>query len=300
MESTRRDFLRGSATTLIGACALAGCSRSFVRLAHFTDIHLYPLELAVGSLIKALHHVQSLPRRPDFIVQGGDAILDALDQPKEFVQNQWKLWHAIWQGECSLPVFQVLGNHDIYSWLNPKPDPSGKRWALDEMKLERGYYGFDRGGWRFLVLDSNFATPGGYEARLDPEQCRWLVQRLAETPIAMPVCVISHIPILSVCAYFDGENELRGDWRLPGRLVHLDARALKGLFRRYPNVKLCLSGHIHLQDEVDYLGVKYLCNGSVSGDVWRGNYQEFDPCYVLVDFFADGSFRFERVAYLKA
>ena len=65
---------------------------------------------------------------------------------------------------------------------------------------------------------------------------------------------------------------------------------IKTLFRQHPNVKLCLSGHVHLADEVTYLGVRYLCNGAVSGGWWKGPYQEFGPAYAVVDLFEDGSF----------
>ena len=71
----------------------------------------------------------------------------------------------------------------------------------------------------------------------------------------------------------------------------------KNLFYQYKNVKLCLSGHIHLQDEVEYLGVKYLCNGAVSGNWWEGNYQEFPPAYAVVDLYEDGSVQSEYKPY---
>ncbi|XOD68802.1 MAG: hypothetical protein ACMUEM_06915 [Flavobacteriales bacterium AspAUS03] len=35
-------------------------------------------------------------------------------------------------------------------------------------------------------------------------------------------------------------------------------------------MKLCLSGHIHYIDTVDYLSVKYLYGGGVLSNWWRG------------------------------
>jgi 3',5'-cyclic AMP phosphodiesterase CpdA len=75
--------------------------------------------------------------------------------------------------------------------------------------------------------------------------------------------------------------------------MHIDARRIKDLFREHPNVKLALSGHIHLKDRVDYNSVTYLCNGAVSGSWWGGPYQECPPGYALVDLFSDGSFEYE-------
>jgi hypothetical protein len=79
--------------------------------------------------------------------------------------------------------------------------------------------------------------------------------------------------------------------------MHIDARRLKTLFLDHPNVKLCLSGHIHLRDSVMYNGVTYACNGAVCGNWWRGAYQETQPGYALVDLWNDGSFRVDYVRY---
>ena len=72
---------------------------------------------------------------------------------------------------------------------------------------------------------------------------------------------------------------------------------IKNLFRRHPNVNVCLSGHLHLVDDLTYLGVRYLCNGAVCGGWWKGAYQEFGPAYALLDFYDDGSVENQLVAY---
>jgi 3',5'-cyclic-AMP phosphodiesterase len=72
--------------------------------------------------------------------------------------------------------------------------------------------------------------------------------------------------------------------------MHTDFLSLKKLFFTNTNIKVCLSGHIHLQDELDYLGVKYYCNGAVSGNWWKGAFQEFEPAYAVFDFYDDGTF----------
>jgi hypothetical protein len=79
--------------------------------------------------------------------------------------------------------------------------------------------------------------------------------------------------------------------------MHVDARKLKDMFLEHSNVKACLSGHIHLVDRVDYLGVSYYCNGAVSGAWWDGDYQECAPGYALVDLYDDGSVENVYVTY---
>ncbi|MDW8263604.1 MAG: metallophosphoesterase, partial [Phycisphaerales bacterium] len=143
-------------------------------------------------------------------------------------------------------------------------------------------------------LDSTHSDGGnGYVARLDPEQFDWLAGELAGPSRDRPVVVLSHIPIVCACAMFDGDNETSGDWRIPGAFVHVDARRIKDLFYRHRNVKLALSGHIHLADRVDYLGVTYVCNGAVSAGWWKGPNQEFGNGYGIVRLWADGSFAAE-------
>ena len=291
MVISRRSVLLGGGAAL-GAAALMGGTPRRLRLAHLTDIHLLPDRASTDRLRQALRQLQQGPNRPEFIVQGGDAIFDALEHPRDRVREQWKTWKRVWSEENRLPLYSVLGNHDLFQGAHPE----GKRWALDELELSRAFYSFDVGDWHLVVLDSNHSSTGRhYEARLDQDQLDWLEADLKRSS-SRPTCIISHIPILSCSAYFDGINERCGDWNVPGRWMHLDARDIKNLFRRHPQVKLCLSGHTHLQDRVHYLGVDYLCNGSLCGDLWRGDYQEFEPGYFLVDLFPDGSFASRAVA----
>ncbi len=79
--------------------------------------------------------------------------------------------------------------------------------------------------------------------------------------------------------------------------MHLGAARLKDLFSAYPNVKLCLSGHIHLVDRVVDNGVTYCCNGAVCGNWWKGDHKECDEGYTIIDLYSDGSFQNQYVVY---
>ena len=115
--------------------------------------------------------------------------------------------------------------------------------------------------------------------------------------VVAQVLVFGHIPILSAAAFFKSQAEESGDWEIPARVMAIDARKLKGLFHKHKNVKVCLSGHLHLVDRVDYLGVSYLCNGAVSGSWWKGPNQEFEPGYAVLDLYDDGTFDNRYVTY---
>ncbi|MBX3407890.1 MAG: metallophosphoesterase [Phycisphaeraceae bacterium] len=281
----------------------AGARKRVLRLAHLTDMHVQPERRAGEGFAAALRHVQSHGDRPELIVTGGDLIMDCFAADEARTRAQWDLWSRLLREECSLPLEHCIGNHDIWGWNQEKSGTSGREamyghaWALDVLGLASRYRAFDRAGWRFVVLDSTFRVGNTYTARLDEEQFEWLSRTLAETPRSRPVLVLSHIPILSASAFFDGECEKDGDWKVPGSWMHIDARRIKDLFFRHPNVRLCLSGHIHLVDRVDYLGVTYLCNGAVSGAWWKGSNQECEAGYCIVDLYDDGSFEHAYIGF---
>jgi 3',5'-cyclic-AMP phosphodiesterase len=275
-----------------------------LRIAHLTDMHVMP-DGALGvnaesGFAKALEAAQSLARKPDLILQGGDAIMDALRTGKGDVTAQWAAFKRTLE-KVKTPIHHAIGNHDCWTGPGSAGDPlKGKAWALQQLGLKKPYYSFDSGAWHFVVLDSTnleTKTTKEYSARLDEAQFKWLEADLKSVSKTKPVLVLSHIPILAVCAYFDGDNEKSGDWLVPGAWMHNDARRIKDLFLKHPNVKLCLSGHIHLRDSLEYNGVTYACNGAVCGNWWQGNYQETKPGYAIVDLWNDGSHKIEYVTY---
>lgn len=277
-----------------------------LRIAHMTDIHVQPERGAKQGLIAALEHVQNLKDKPDLIVTGGDTIMDCFAKDADRTALQWELFKKVMKDHCSLPVRSCIGNHDVWGWNKKSSGTSGrellwgKKRAVHELQLPGRYYSFEQAGWHIIVLDSTHHDPddkNGYIARLDDEQYVWLSEDLKKTDAKKPVMVVTHQPILSAASFFDGDNEKKGDWYVPAAWMHIDARRIKDLFKKHPNVKLCLSGHLHLIDRVDYCGVSYFCNGAVSGAWWAGNNQECDEGYGLVDLYADGSFENQYVSY---
>lgn len=302
----RREFLAKSSAglmlPLLATMPKAKGPRRSLRIAHLTDIHVQPERQSAVGFQSALEHAQSLNDKPDLIFFGGDLIMDALGTDKDRVAASWKIFNDVLKANLSVPIEHVLGNHDIFGWNRRsdfEADPQyGKAWAMDVLKLQKPYRFVDKNGWRIIVLDSNYLKDHtGYTARLDDEQFEWLGDVLKNTPEKTPIMVISHIPILGVCPFLDGTNEKSGDWEVPGQWMHIDARRIKDLFRKHANVKLCVSGHIHLVDQVVYNGVNYFCNGAVSPGWWGGDYQECTYGYAVIDLFDDGTFANQYVPY---
>jgi 3',5'-cyclic-AMP phosphodiesterase len=314
---SRRGFLQVAGTLSAGATAACGRAPSeprerVLRIAHLTDIHIEPRGEARLGMAKALEHAQAQMDPPAFILNSGDSILDSLETPKESSLGYWELFNEILKKECSLPVFHAIGNHDVYGWGLPeseqeraRADPLyGKAMAMQQLELATRYYSFGRAGWHFIVLDSTHSreieSEQTYTGKLDEAQFSWLASELEGMPVATPVCIVSHIPILCACEFFDGDLASTGNWVVPGAWMHIDAGRLRELFLAHPNVRACLSGHAHQHDRVDYLGVRYSCDGAVSGNWWYGDYLNCPPSYVMVDFFDDGSIETELVAYDQA
>jgi Icc protein len=280
--------------------------RRSLRLAHLTDIHLQPSRGAPEGLVSCLRQVHSQPDPPDLILGGGDIVMDVVSADAERAGLLWDLWDSIIAANSTIPMEHCLGNHDLWGYNKKRSGCTGneplfgKRWAMQRLGLSTPYRWFDRGGWRFLILDSSFISESdSFTARLDPEQMEWLTGILAATPADTPVLVLSHVPILAGASVFltgsEGETERTGSWIVPPQWMHMDARALSRLFVEHPNVRLCLSGHTHLYDRLDYRGTTYICGGAVSGLWWREGYWETPPGYLLVDLFEDGSFHHEYV-----
>ncbi|HEY4197632.1 MAG TPA: metallophosphoesterase [Mucilaginibacter sp.] len=278
-------------------------SRKSIRFAFISDIHVKPGAIPEAGMAKAIGHVQNLKPKVDFIINGGDYIMDALAATKESVQKQWDVYHSIMKATNKLTVYPCIGNHDIYGWFHKTPDTTdplyGKNWVMKELEMPERYYHFKKENWNFIVLDSTQNNPaGGYIGKIDELQLTWFSNKLAEIPSSEHICLVSHIPILSICAgLFFNKTEANGDLMIKRNLMHSDFLSLKTLFNKYPNIKTCLSGHVHMQDEVHYRGINYYCNGAICGDWWYGPYLEFDPAYAIFDFYEDGSCKREIVNY---
>ena len=161
------------------------------------------------------------------------------------------------------------------------------------------YYSFNYGGIHFIGLDDVDFEDTWYYGRIDSLQMSWLKQDLAANK--KPVCVTSHIPLVSICAFFfmygKGETKKPAEfWRIGDNFMHRDVKPLVKLLGDN-NVKLCISGHIHLLDQIQYMGVNFVCDGAVSGNWWGGPHQEVAEGYGVFDLYDDGTFDHQYVTY---
>jgi predicted MPP superfamily phosphohydrolase len=90
----RKDFLQSgliaSGLSILPDILNAQSSPSgkSIRFAFISDIHVKPGAIPEAGMAKAIGHVQNLKPKVDFIINGGDYIMDALAATKESVQKQ--------------------------------------------------------------------------------------------------------------------------------------------------------------------------------------------------------------------
>ncbi|HEV3437021.1 MAG TPA: metallophosphoesterase [Gemmata sp.] len=300
---SRRDLLAGvAAAPLFGFSTARGDEKKpAIRAAHITDVHITNDRNSPKGVDAMFAHM--LGRKdwtPEIILDTGDTVMSVDGNTTGAkAAEQIALWKAAVKA-CPVPIHACLGNHDVWDGKEPTDaipaEKKGFGLMTEVLGMPAPYYSFDKGGWHFIALNSMCGWPK-YGA-LTPEHFGWLKADLDKTSKTTPVLVMSHLPILSVTSLVYGDScRKNNDNLVPGVWQHADVWAITEVFRKHPNVKLCLSGHMHTCDRVEYRGVWYVCGGAVSGAWWNGGEYGFPPCYGAMDLFADGSFTYEFVDY---
>jgi Icc protein len=283
---------------------LSGCNQPAPRVqdnkedeftfAFLTDIHLQPELNAVEGFQKAIDTINAI--NPDFVLTGGDLVMDVLDQTYGRADSLYDLYEEV-SGGFHMPVYNTLGNHEVYGWhrreagIEKQPE-FGK--AMYEQRLGKRYYSFDHKGWHFIVLDAVYRSEEGhYIGKIDEEQISWIEQDLQKTGKEMPIVVSVHIPFVT------SQTQLtRGSLEAnPPDLIITNAREVLLHFREY-NLKLVLQGHLHYLEDINVNNqVHFITAGAVCG-LWWNNKPGSTPeeGFLLVHVDGDG-FTWEYVDY---
>lgn len=331
-SATRREALAllgagAAAATFSSTAAQAAPSadrRRVLRFLHLPDTHIQPEMRAPEGVAAAMQHASAQADKPEFMLVAGDIIMDSMGADLDRTKVQWDVWKKVLSENWSGPVYYCLGDHDCWGLRKEMSGATGaerhygKQMAFDELNIDRAYYSFDQAGWHFVVLDSlHLPEDTAYEGKLDDAQWKWFEDDLAAVDPQTPVVVHTHIPVLSGAVMMPREfrprpgevaggqpqrrgftlpEGVRGMYVNPSRM-HLDFARFKDLFVKHPNVKLCLSGHLHVRERLEYNGVTYVSNGAVCGDNWRGDRDQTRPGYGLVDLYNDGTFEEQYVNF---
>ena len=206
-----------------------------------TDIHIMPRRNAIEGFLQAIDTINSL--KPDFVLTGGDNIMDALGQTYEISDSLYNIYEETVKN-LKMPVYNTMGNHEVFglyeeSGISPNHKEYGKK--LYENRLAKRYYSFDHKNWHFIVLDGvGFTEDRKYYGHVDAEQIEWLKNDLEKAGSDKPVVISTHIPLLSV-----GHQIMQDPTKGLGKgTVVTNAHEIIEIMEQY-NVKMVLQGHLH-------------------------------------------------------
>lgn len=287
MSPTRRQFLGHAGLTALtasvaGAVAQADDAPLSMRVAFLTDTHLPTTRPEIAPRVaKLIDDIQSAPQPPDLFLFGGDNVMniDRAGTPEDDARGQMELWHKTVMERLRVPSLSVIGNHDIW-WGAGNGEE--KAFAIKHYNMPHRYYARTHRGWRFILLDT-FHKAG---CELDVPQWEWLEAELAAH--AEPTVVVTHAPILSATHFLEPSTEKGHTYQIPAGWSPKGATRFRELFRKFPQVRLALSGHMHTIDRVEIDETTYLCGGAVSGSWWAGEYLGFPPSWHELVLHADG------------
>jgi 3',5'-cyclic AMP phosphodiesterase CpdA len=260
--------------------------------AFLTDIHVQPERNAVAGFQAAIDEVNKL--NPDFVITGGDLIMDALGVSYERSDSLYDIYTEM-IGQFNMPVYNTLGNHEVYGWYEKSgADPEHLEYGKNmyEARLAKRYLTFEYKNWKFFILDSVEENgKGGYEGGVDQEQLDWLAAELAKTPQDQPLVISTHIPLITTEAQI-----IRGatEANYPGEVI-VNSKEVLELFVDH-NLKLVLQGHLHYLEDIYVWGTHFITGGAVSGRWWTGEYMKTQEGFLMVEAGTD-NFEWDYVDY---
>ena len=253
------------AAFLISTATITRGESSF-SFAFLTDIHLQPERDADKGFLKAIDTVNSLA--PDFVLTGGDLIMDALYVTHGRADSLFKLYKET-SANITVPVYNTPGNHEYFG-LSDKYDSTHADYAENMYKRYFGdnYYSFDHKGWHFIVLDAvdvntNSEVKSAYVGHIDDEQLEWLKTDIANVNVETPIVMVTHIPFLNASLQIRGGAP-------PANLIVDNAIEVLTIMGKH-NLKLVLQGHVHNLEEISLNNrVKFITGGAVCAKWWKG------------------------------
>jgi len=265
---------------LIVLCSCTSNQQSF-RFVFMTDIHLQPELYADQGFQTAIQRVNEL--KPDFVLTGGDLIMDALGQSFERSWGLYDLYLKLIRN-FNMPVYNTMGNHEVFglypeSGVNPDNPEYGKAMYKHRMNYQQTYYAFDHKGWHFIVLDAiGFKPNRRYFGYVDENQLNWLEQDLSRVDKSIPIAVSLHIPLTSVYAQMADSSTAA----LDSAAVVVNAKQVLEKFADH-NLRLVLQGHLHVVEEIIFRDTHYITGGAVSAAWWTGPRDGFEEGFLVID-----------------
>jgi len=277
---------------IVSGCREKTKEKDLFSIAFLTDIHLQPEQNAVKGLTQALDTVNKL--KPDFIITGGDLIMDALGQSYGRADSLYNLYSEVIKKSES-PVYNTMGNHEIYGiYKKSGADPANPEYGekMFEKRLGQSYKSFDHKGWKFIIINSIEDTKKNrYVGMVDSAQISWIKSELKKTDPQTPIVLSTHIPFITANTQKYEGSTLAND----SSTVVYNSKEVIDLFIGY-NLKLVLQGHLHTVEDIYIDGIHFITGGAISAGWWKGPNRGFEEGFIFITFEPD-DFRWRYVDY---
>lgn len=251
--------------------------------AFLTDIHVQKQKLADKGFEKAIESVNK--QLPDFVITGGDLIMDALCESEEYASELYTLYTGL-EEELTMPVYNTLGNHELFGiYERSGVTPAHPLYAegMYEKFIGQSYYAFESNGWRFYILDSVEETEDRqYTGYIDSVQIAWIREDLENVDTSTPVVISTHIPFITALSQIRGGSMASNS----EGLVVGNSREVLDLFEQH-NLRLVLQGHLHILEDVYIDGIHFITGGAVCGRWWNGPNGDLEEGYLMVNVTGD-------------
>ena len=288
---SRRGFIASasmaSAAAALGMVQGTECGGSPVKFMLFADLHCYDAypngDLSfIDEIIR-----QAKAQGCEFMVHLGDFVHNVKDPMQRECVRRYN--------ECGIPAYHVMGNHDM--------DMTSYLEVVKAFKMPDAHYYFDRGGFRFIALDANYARtadgqylhferghpswkvkPGEVNDWIPPWQVAWLEKTIAQS--AFPCILMAHHS-------FERPPSLSGVQN--GEEIR---RVIDEANRRKPgSVRMVLNGHHHIDNLRILENVLYWDVNSASYMIYGRKHDKYPADYVKKHYMASSCLAWDAPLY---
>jgi len=243
-----------------------------------TDIHIQPELNAAKGFKQAIDSVNKI--NPDFVITGGDLIMDALAVPFSRADSLYNLYNETCKN-FKMPVYNTMGNHELFGIYkesgvaNSHPEYGEKMY---EKRIVKRFYSYKHKDFVFFNLDAIEDTQkSGYIGKIDSTQLKWIKASLDSLDKNTPIVITTHIPFMTVLPQFESGSMLTN---IHGLVVENSIEVLD-LFKGY-NLKLVLQGHLHFYEDIYVNNIHFVTGGAVCAKWWKGAKNGLEEGFLIV------------------
>lgn len=255
-------------------------SKDEITFVFMTDIHIQPERNAIEAVKKAIQKINEL--KPDFVITGGDLIMDALAVSYERADSLYNLYNETMK-LIKAPVYNTIGNHEIFGWyeksgVSREHPEFGKK--MFQNRIGKNYQSVTYKNAKIFILDSIEELPekGRYFGYVSQDQINWLKDELSKTDTSMILIISTHIPLLTTFSQIRNGAMAAND----RGLVVENSKEIFDLFKKH-NLRLVLQGHLHIYEDINIQNrIRFITGGAVSARWWTGPNEGLEEGFVLV------------------